>query len=433
MAQEPETSSVTMDLLKGNNFNLVYITGTYPLLTTTFIDREINMLRRWGVNLRIVSIRRPSSVLSKEQNDLQQNVIYLLPVSWVSFLWGHTRLAFLRMAIYFRTLIYLLSRPHPDVKSRLLTFLHFNEGVYAAHLLRDVPIDQIHAHFVDRAATVALVVSRLLDVPYSLTAHASDIYVNPLLLGEKLSGAKFAVTCTGQNKEYLSNLGENKFDHKLRCIYHGLDVGIYERKPIPSPGKQIILSVGQLKERKGFSFLLRASRILIDQGYIFECHIIGEGPLREKLEAEIRQLSLQDTVILCGGLPHQEVIKEYQQASIFALPAILAADGDRDGVPNVILEAMAMELPVVSTQHSGIPEVVEEGVNGLLVPPCDENALASALALLLDNPDYRERLGKGGRRTVIEKFDLERNTRQLFEEFISRNSSLNFVPKTQYH
>jgi glycosyltransferase involved in cell wall biosynthesis len=298
-----------------------------------------------------------------------------------------------------------------------MTVLHFFEGVYAAHHLRGGDWDHLHAHFIERAAVVALVASRLLDIPYSLTAHASDIYVNPVLLKEKLAGAKFVATCTGYNREYLSQFGEGLFNHKLNCIYHGLELSRYHRLASPPPEKPVVLAVGQLKERKGFRYLIQACRLLADRGCLLECHIVGEGPLREELEEQIRQLSLQGIVILYGSLPHQEVIEQYQQAAAFVLPAVIGGDGDRDGIPNVILEAMAMELPVVSTLHSGIPEVVQDGVNGLLVPPADEAALADAIAKLLDSPELRFRLGRSGRQMVTEKFDVERNVMRLLGEF----------------
>ena len=139
--------------------------------------------------------------------------------------------------------------------------------------------------------------------------------------------------------------------------------------------------------------------------------------MRTTLEDEINQLVLQDMVTLCGPLPHQEVMRKYQQASVFTLPAVQASNGDRDGIPNVILEAMSFELPVVSTNHSAIPEAVEDHVNGLLVPPADALALADALASLLSDDVYRQRLGQRGRQTVMEKFDLERNLKQLMAEF----------------
>ena len=188
---------------------LAYVIGTYPSLTTTFIDREIGLLRRQGVGIQVFAIRRPTRLLSPEQEDLRHGVVYLLPVSWARFLTGQFGFALAHPVRYFSLLFYLLTRPHPDMASRWATFLHFAEGIYAAVIMRPFGCDHIHAHFVDRAATVALVASRLLGIPYSITAHARDIYVKPILLPEKISGAAFVATCTGYNAAHLARAARN--------------------------------------------------------------------------------------------------------------------------------------------------------------------------------------------------------------------------------
>lgn len=404
---------------KTGTLRLVYIIGTYPVLTETFIDREIQRLRLLGVNLTVFSIREPHGPLSAEQEELRRNVTYLLPVSVVSFVMGNLAFALRRPKSYFGTLFYLLTRPHSNARAWLKTSLYFGEGVYLAQHLRRADVDQIHAHFADRATIVALVASRLLQAPYSFTAHANDIYVDPVLLPEKIANAKFVATCTGYNKRHLSKLTGGRFDDKITCIYHGLDADIYlrDRLTMAASGPPLILAVGQLKEKKGFTYLLKACRILCNQAREFVCQIVGEGPLRPELEAEIHRLSLEGVVILCGALPHQEVVGKYRQAAVLVLPAVISNTGDRDGIPNVILEALAMEVPVVSTRHSGIPEVVIDNENGRLVPPGDEEALAEALAELLDEPETRQAMGRRGRQLVRERFDLERNARQLLKAF----------------
>jgi len=397
---------------------LAYIIGTYPSLTTTFIDREIRILRSWGVEIKVVAVRRPPNLLSPEQAQLQRDTAYLLPVSVLPFLAGHLRFALKDPAGYFGTLFHLLTRSHAGLKSRWMTLLHFVEGVWAAEVLRTCSCEHIHAHFMDRATTIALVASRLLGKSYSFTAHARDIYVDPILQEEKLTQANFVATCTAYNRDYLLRWMRNGEGEKVRCIYHGLDTGDYRPAPVPpSSSRPLLISVGQLREKKGFPYLLQACRLLKDWGYDFECQIIGDGPLYQALVNEIQQLRLEGVVKLCGMLAHPDVIQKYAQATLFVLPAVLAADGDRDGIPNVILEALAMNLPVVSTAHSGIPEVVEDGSNGLLVQPADSHALAKALAYLLDNPDLRQKFGARGRQTVIEKFDLQHNVGELLAEF----------------
>lgn len=405
-------------LEKARALKIAYIIGTYPLLTTTFIDREIRLLRQRGVTVDIFSIRRSPRKLSAAQKALQEEVTYLLPVSPFLLLLAHLYFVLRQPLTYLRTLVFLLTRPHPTWQARGKTLLHYGEGVYAAYLVRGHAYDQLHAHFVDRATTVALIASRLLDIPYSATAHANDIYVDPVLLPEKVAEAKFLATCTNYNKTHLETILNNGQRDKVRCIYHGLDVSHYQPQARVATDRPLLLSVGQLKEKKGFSYLLEACRLLLDWGYDFRCTIVGEGPLRGQLEDQIRQLDLEESVTLLGALSHTEVIEAYRRTTIFVLPCILSADGDRDGIPNVILEAMAMGLPVVSTRHSGIPEVVEDGCNGLLVPPAAERPLAEALARLLDDGESRLKYGMKGRETIIESFTVESNVNKLLREFL---------------
>ena len=402
----------------GQGLRLTYVIGTYPLLTTTFIDREIRLLRQWGVNLQIVSIRRPKRELAPEQLELQQSVRYLLPISIITLILSHLWGVVTRPFIFLRTLFYLFTRSHPNMSARLKTLLHFSTGVYAAYLLREQPGNHVHAHFVDRATTVAMVIGRLHNIPYSATAHATDIYVNPIMLPEKISQARFVATCTQYNKDHLEATIGSEISRKVHRIYHGLDMVNYKPQHQPTD-KPLIIAVGQLKEKKGFTYLIQACHLLKERGYNFECHIVGPpGPALHQIEEQIKQLDFADTVILCGALPHEAVIDKYKQAALFSLPCVVQADGERDGIPNVILEALAMELPVVSTRHSGIPEVIEDGINGLLVPPEQTIPLAEALARLLDNPEFAKKLGSKGRETIMGSFSVENNVEKLLKEFI---------------
>ena len=395
---------------------LVYVIGTYPVLTSTFIDREIKFLRQQGVDLQVLAIRSPqaNTPFSQDQRELQRGVIYVLPVTWHSFILSHVYFAFLHPKRYFSTLSYLISRPHPSLKARFMSLLHFAEGVYAAHLLRKRPIHELHAHFVERAATVALVVGRFLDKPYSLSVHAGpDIFADPILLREKIMEARHVATCTRYNKSHIENIIGQALDHKISCIHHGLDLEVYSPAP-PEPNERpLILSVGQLAERKGFVHLIKGCRELRDRGYDFRCHIVGRGPQSQELEALIKELALEDTVTLCGALPHEEVIEEYQQATMFVLPCVQASNGNLDGIPNVLAEAMAMQVPVITSNISGIPELIDDQVNGLLTPPGDDAALVSAMARLFNETALREELGRNGRQSVIEKFNIDRNVRQF--------------------
>jgi colanic acid/amylovoran biosynthesis glycosyltransferase len=396
---------------------VAYVIGTYPSLTTTFIDREVRLLRSWGATVDIVSLRRPTATVSPEQTALAAATSYARPVSSSQLLRRHAHFIRRRPGAYVRTLLMLASSRGLTLRDRLRTIGHFGLGVSVAGQLReDRRYDRIHAHFIDRAATVALVAARLLDVPYSVTAHAADIYVSPLLLRTKIAASDFVATCTGYNRAHLAEVAPEAAD-KIVLAYHGLDLERYDassRCPSPVP---TLLAVGQLREKKGFVHLLHACRDLADRGMSFRCEIVGEGPQRPDLERAVQDLGLEQHVAFLGALSHDAVIDAYRRASLFVLPCVVGDDGDRDGIPNVILEAMAMGLPVVSTRHSGIPEAVEHEVTGLLVPPADAGGLADALAEVLEHPGPAERMGAQGRAVVIERFDVEHNVRALWDRF----------------
>lgn len=394
---------------------VAYIIGTYPLLTTTFIDREIRMLRSWGVEIHIVSLRRLTNEVSPEQAALGATVTYTRPVRPLAFVGRHLHFILRKPGRYLMTLARLVSRKGQSPRQRLRTIGHFGLAVYVAGEL-DGGIGRIHAHFIDRSAIVAHVASELLDVPYSITAHASDIYVDPVLLDIKMEKAEFVATCTGYNRAYLADQ-VNGAAEKVEVLYHGLEIGNYE--PMVGADSEVptLIAVGQLKEKKGYRYLLDACRVLVDRGVAFHCEIIGEGPERDELERRIRELVLDRHITLLGALPHSAVIAAYRRADVFVLPCVIGRDGDRDGIPNVILEAMAMQLPVVSTKHSGIPEAVAHKKTGILAAPGDAEALAEALIAVLEDRDGAREMGVRGREVILERFDAEANVRKLYERF----------------
>jgi glycosyltransferase involved in cell wall biosynthesis len=398
--------------------NALYVLGTYPQRTTTFIDREIAARRGFGASVEILSMRRWTGPLGDEQKAIGARVRYVLPAGPAAVL-AQLFYAVGSPSRYFGLLLYLLTRSHPTMTTRVRTLGHFMLGVHCAFLTRSSRIDHVHAHFVDRAATVALTISRLRDVPYSVTAHANDIYVSPVLLREKMLHAKVVVTCTNENVTSLVNIDRRALASKVRCIHHGIDLERYRSSRSAAVSVPTLLAVGQLREKKGFGHLIDACARLRKRGYSFQCQIVGDGPLREQLEAQIHALDLIWTVQLLGPMPHEQVVGRYAQASIFVLPSVRASDGAQDGIPNVILEAMAAGLPIVSTRQAGIPEALEHEVSGLLVTPGDPVALADALGRLLDEPGTRERLARQARLDVAARFDLRRNADALLRELVA--------------
>ena len=398
---------------------LTYLHGRYPVLTETFIDREILRLLAHGIDLRIVSIRRPSDELSATQRELSERVEYLLPASRVgvatAMLWGLLR----HPITFLGTLAWLLSRRHPP-GTVARTALHFATGVYAAWRLRDRRGVHIHAHFVDRAATVALVASRLLGTTYSVTAHAQEIYVNPVLLKERIGEAAFAVTCTEYNLRHLRAELGTRATRRLSRLYHGMDL---TRRPWQRRcGERS--ETGDSSSRSPSSGSARAcatswrpAASCATAERTFRCEIIGDGPQREELRSIIDRLNLTDHVVLTGPLPFPEVVQRYRRASVFVLPCIVTDEGDRDGIPNVILEAMASHLPVISTPVSGIPEVVRDGETGLTVPERDPAAIADAVERLIADPALAGEIAERASALVRAEFDMARNIDHLLEQF----------------
>jgi glycosyltransferase involved in cell wall biosynthesis len=406
---------------------LAYIIGSYPELTNTFIDREIITLRQLGnINIRIVSIRYPRThdSDSPEQKAISKETLYLISRRWVDFNFLVFFLANLYFAcfhtyIYFRTFIYLFTRPHPNLRARLKTILHFWEGVYAAFLLRQIEIDHLHAHFMDRATTVAMVASLLLNKSYSLTAHAADIYTKTVLGREKLLNAHFAITVSQYNKEYLLSTYPDVQPDKIHVLHPWINLNEFPpRHPQTEHNGLNILSVGRLVEKKGQADIIEACYLLSRQNLDLECRIVGEGPIRPELEKQISRYGLQDRVYLMGAQP-QNIVKKLlgTWADVFTLPCVIAQNGDRDGMPVSLAEAMAMELPVISTDIIGIRELVQPGT-GILVSPHNPTELAEALRTINDQAaSTRLKIGCCGRDVVEKEFNLLKGTEQLAELF----------------
>jgi glycosyltransferase involved in cell wall biosynthesis len=254
--------------------------------------------------------------------------------------------------------------------------------------------------------SIALFLSRYLGIPFSFTMHGSNIHVDPLMLKTKLILCKKAVTISEFNKMFLLRKYGKEFSNKIKVIHCGIDVNVFKsentKKTIPS----VILAVGRLLEVKGFRYLLEGCSILKKKGLAFQCQIVGDGEEREPLSEMSKSLGINDAVTFLGSQQQQRVRELLDKAAIFALPSIVADDGMREGIPVALMEAMAMELPVVSTRTVGIPELINDGEEGILVEQKDPVRLASALELLLKRPDIREKMGQKGRWKVMHEFNI---------------------------
>lgn len=403
---------------------IAYLMKCFPRLSETFILHEVLELERQGLPLRIFSLLAPSGKVNKAVQDVQAQVTYIphgFPVGMQLLLAAAGRRFLKNPWSFLRVCLAALVRFHHPATPRHLLY-----AAYLATQLEQEGITHLHAHYANTPATVALLAHQFTGIPYSFTAHAKDIYLSRKeLLAYKMQEAHFVVTCTSYNERNLASLVGQQSDVAIHRIYHGLNLRVFPCHTAASAlsERPLILSVARLVEKKGLLYLLQACRILKDQGYDFTCCIVGEGELRSALEQSIRDLALTDQVELRGAETHEHVIEMYQQATLMALPCIVSENGDRDGIPNALVEALYMKVPIISTPVSGIPELIMPEINGLLVPPRDSIALATAIARLLNDLHLRQQLGVVGHQTVLARFDMASNVQRLMHLFLGQEYS----------
>jgi glycosyltransferase involved in cell wall biosynthesis len=389
----------------------------YPRLSETFIAQEIAALERRGLDALIVSLRFPTDDRAHPvHREIRAPVLYLPeylyqePLRVLRAWWRVRRWPVYRKvrALWLRD---LRRDPTPNRGRRFGQAL-----VLASELPGDVA--RLHVHFLHTPASVTRYAAMLRGLPWSGSAHAKDIWTTPEWeKREKLQDCEWLVTCTAANFEHLAALTPRG---RVELVYHGLDLARFTPPLHPRGARDgsaagdpvTVLSVGRLVEKKGVDVLLQALARLPRTLHWRFVHV-GGGPLRRPLEALARKLGIADRVHWRGALAQEALLQEYRAADIFAIASRIARDGDRDGLPNVLMEAQSQDLPCIATRVSGIPELVEDGVTGLLVPAEAPEALASALQRLVSDPARRAQLGRAGRLRVASQFALEGNVERL--------------------
>lgn len=383
-----------------------YIIKMFPRLSETFILNEVLELEKQGLPLHIFSLKRPvERVLHAAAAQVRSPVTYLpekisrapLEIAraqvqvWRRFAkpWRHTLRNTWR-------------------RSRPGDFLAFCQACCIASRLAD--IRHLHAHYANVPAKVALLVLRLTGTSYSITTHAKDIFQNEPFASSKLRERMYRASFIVANSEFSAEHIRCGLDGaaRIRVVRNGLDLASFQPRE-HEPAEPLVLGVGRLVEKKGFSDFISMCRALKERGVRFSAKIVGTGVLSSALKEQIRSGDVGDRIALAGPLP-QEVLQEvYRQAAVFVLPCKVAADGDRDILPNAIKEAMAIGVPVVTTRLEGIEELIEHRVGGLLVEPGDVAGLAASVQALLGDADLRKRLTTNARQVVEQRFDRRKN------------------------
>ncbi len=399
---------------------IAYVMKRYPRLSETFILNEIRVMERLGADLHIFSLlQREPPPHHPMVRDVKAPV-HALPARIVTKLGTLFRAH--GEAVATSPLRYIKALRHAMLWSALSrspwgVWKQFVRAGFVATTCRNAGIRHIHAHFANAPAAVVHFASLMSGIPFSVTAHAKDLYLTPKsVIRRRARAATFVATCTGYNAHYLRDLLGADGQQKVNLVYHGIDLSMFTadvRKPESEESAFRLLSVGRLVPKKGHDDLIAACAELRDAGYEIRCRIVGGGPLKAELSAQIAQLGLEKVVSLEGSMTHAELIGLYRQADLFALAPRITEDGDRDGIPNVIAEAIAAGVPVVSTDVSGIPELVRHEQTGLLVPPNDSHALANAIARLIESPEVASALAASARALLETDFDLLKTTLQL--------------------
>ena len=398
---------------------VAYIVRSWPRLSQTFILGEVLALERVGVEITLFAMARSDEVLVQSAVAEVRAPVRYIDRSLTERAVAHARVAFGSPARFVSTLLYALRRADLRggyTKSRGLEA--FGAAVVvAAALERDArhgrPVTHIHAHFAHDPTLVGLLAHRLTGLPFSFTAHARDLYQIPdAALAGRVAEAAAVVTCCQANIEHIKTvLGEDR--PSVELVYHGTDLSTFTPRHVaPARAVPLVVSVGRLVEKKGFDHLLEACALLVAEGRTFRCEIHGDGPCRAELEALRDSLGLDGVVFFCGERTQGDLVAVYQDADVFTLTPRVGEDGDRDGVPNVLVEAMACGVPVVSTDVGGISELVRHEMNGLLCPAQDPHAIARCLRRIFDDAALRMRLGKEAAATAA-RFDVRAGARRL--------------------
>lgn len=398
------------------NIKVAYITKMFPRLSETFILNEILELENLGAEITIFSAKKPNEgIFHPQLANLQANVFYLEglePKKWVNWLgdvWD--RISVDKSRLWDSVEEAIIAR---DI-NRLEIVFH---SAWVGAKIKELGIQHIHAHFASLPSTIAYYAGQITGVPFSFTAHAKDIYVyqnDEYQLTDKLKAAESIITVTNYNKKYLAEKMAGGNSDKIKVVYNGIDIDKFSFIDDKNRQHNLILGIGRLVPKKGFDLLLRACKILKDNNISFKCLIVGDGTDANDLQALRNDLDLRDEVEFLGAKKQDEIIILMQKGTLMCLPCRIAEDGNRDALPTVILEALACGLPVISTNISGIPEIVDNEKDGILIEPEDCEKLAGQLKRLLKSEKLRRQFAREGQKKALARFDLKKNIKQLLK------------------
>ncbi len=412
---------------------LAYLCAQYPAVSHTFVLREVEALRRCGVEVATFSIRRAGAehLLSRADRAAFESTYAILPPRWGALLAAHLRLICSAPRAYLSTLALALRLAPPGIRGRLWQVFYFVESVVLWRECSARDIRHVHVHLANVAADVALLAAHIGSLAdprrpwsWSFTMHGPTEFADVGLhrLAAKVQRAKFVVCISDYARSQLMTLCDPGMWDKLHVLHVGIPIAQFtptdaawphsERTPAPASTEPTVLFIGRQVPEKGQGVLLQAAALLAARGHRIKLTLAGEGPARAAFEALAQRLGLAEQVSFPGAVGQEEIHALYAGAAVFCLPSFA------EGIPGVLMEAMAMEVPVLSTRITGIPELIEDGRDGLLVAPGRADELADALERLLADPALCRELGARGREKVLAQFNTIGSAEQLHELFV---------------
>lgn len=402
------------------DFKVAYMMSRFPKLTETFVLYEILAVQQQGAAVELYPLMREhTKVMHAEAAPLVEKA-HFLPFVSLPILRSNVRFMLKNPRAYFGALWSGIRATWGSVRYLGGIVSFFPKTVHMAHLMSQDGIQHIHAHFASHPAAAAYIIHRLTGIPYSFTAHGSDLHRDQHMLCEKTAEAAFVIAISGYNKDVIvQKCGENMRDRVL-IVHCGVNGEVFHPRTQPKQSDHFdILCIGSLHEVKGQTYLIDACRLLRDRGMDFTCHFVGGGEDLETLQAQVTEAGLADRVRFHGQIPRTQVLDLLEAADVVAAPSVPSQDGRREGIPVAIMEAMGSAIPVVASRLSGIPELVDDGQSGILVEPRDSAGLADALERFAKDPALRQQFGQAGREKVLREFELNNNAATLIRLFRS--------------
>jgi len=418
LATKPTTETAVTET---NLYPVAYIMSRFPKLTETFVLYEILAAEKAGTPIEVFPLRRePAKVMHREAEAIVNRAHF---TGWLSprIVGENIRQFFTAPLTYLGTLGTIVRANIGSWRYLAGGVLYFPKAVYMAGEMKRRQVRHVHAHFCSHPAAVAYVINRLARIPFSFTAHGSDLHCDRHMLREKVAAASSVIAISDYNRQVILEECGHQFDDKVHVIHCGVDTTQFVARELPTSfdqgeGPMRILCIGTLHEVKGQRYLLEACRKLSERGMPVACHFVGDGTDRATLTTLASKLGIEQQVRFHGSLSRDQVQKQLAAADVLGAPSVPTSDGRREGIPVVLMEAMASGVPCIGSDLSGIPELLR-GECGLLTPPRDAEAIADAIALLHGDAAKRRILAESGRKRIEQEFDLNKNAAVLQRHF----------------